>query len=179
MNSTCHLLHLLYTWFGEVEGVYAKATRLHSQAVEDTATAMLEFRNGVVGSVHTSWSLPGFQVEETEVLIEGTNGVVLVNDNQFRLHLIEAQQPYPQGWTVRHRSEMDHTAFNLSPDYGGEGYYYEDLDFVQCCAARRPARVTWYDGLQVQTIIDALYRASDEGYVQVGGVPLASVRSTG
>ena len=164
-NTACHLLYLLYAWFGELAGVYAKTVSLHSKEVEDTASAVMEFRNGVVGTLHSSWSVPGFQVEETEVLIEGTNGILIADDNRYRLHLIKPHGAYPQGWTVRHRSETDAVSFNLSPEYGGEGYYNEDLNFIQCCRDGKPALVTWYDGLQVQKMMDAIYRSSREGYI--------------
>ena len=58
-NSTCHLLFLLQWFFGKVEGVFARAQSIHS-AVEDAATVVLEFANGVVASIDTSWSVPGY-----------------------------------------------------------------------------------------------------------------------
>ena len=48
------------------------------------------------------------------------------------------------------RIAFEKAAFNLSPPYGGEGYYREDADFVRACIERRPAQVGWDEGLAVQ-----------------------------
>lgn len=148
INSTCHLLHLLQTWFGPVRAVTAHCRSVHSVEVEDEASISLEFA-GVTGRVHTSWSRPGYEVETSTMRIEGTAGTLDVMDTGLRLN--------GSGWQPR--SGFERAAFNLSPNYGGEGYYCEDEDFIQACRERRPARVGWRGGLAVQRVIDAIYRS--------------------
>jgi predicted dehydrogenase/nucleoside-diphosphate-sugar epimerase len=164
-NSTCHLLSLLYRFFGPLRSVCGQTRRFHSEQVEDAATALLEFGNGVAGTLDTSWSTPGYPVEQTEIFLQGSGGILEINDTRLRLNLNEGTGEYEKGWTTWHRAEMDRADFDLSPQYGGEGYYNEDLDFITACQRKETPRVSWFDGLRVQEMMDALYRSSAEGRV--------------
>ena len=164
-NSTCHLLFLLYRLFGPLRSVCAQTRRLHSEQVEDAATALLEFGNGVAGTLDTSWSTPGYPVEQTEIFLQGSAGILEVNDTRIRLNLNQSTGAYAKGWTTWQRAEMDRADFDMSPQYGGEGYYNEDLDFIKACQQKQTARVSWFDGLKVQEMMDALYRSATEGRV--------------
>jgi len=164
INSTCHLLFLLRWFFGDVRGVFARAARIHS-AVEDVATIVLEFTSGVVASIDTSWAVPGYSVEHTQMLIIGETGSLEVTDDKARLHLSRAGREYPQGWTAFHRADFDKAPVDLSAEYGGEGYCNEDLEFLQCCATGGTPLVSWQEGLRVQQIIAAIYESAENGYV--------------
>jgi predicted dehydrogenase len=166
-NSTCHLLFLLYRLFGPLRSICAQTRRLHSEQVEDAATALLEFGNGVAGTLDTSWSTPGYPVEQTEISLQGSGGILEINDTRLRLNLNEGTGEYGKGWTTWHRAEMDVAEFDLSPQYGGEGYYNEDLDFIKACQQKGTPRVSWFDGLKVQEMMDALYRSASEGRVKL------------
>jgi predicted dehydrogenase len=158
INSTCHLLHTLHRWFGPVRSVTAECWSVHSTEVEDEATADLEFE-GISGKLHTSWSKPGYSVETSTVKIFGEDGQLEANEGGFRLELRHGSAGYEAGSHDLPRAEFEKAAFNLSPGYGGEGYYREDEDFVKACSSRRPAGVSWDEGLAVQRVIDAIYRS--------------------
>jgi predicted dehydrogenase len=160
INSTCHLLHTLHRWFGPVRAVTARCQSVHSTEVEDEATAELEYAE-IKGRLHTSWSVPGYEVETSTVRIEGEAGRLDVRHDGFRLELSRSAAGYYAGTHSRPRAAFDRAAFNLSPNYGGEGYYREDEDFVRACGERRPAGVGWEEGLFIQRVIDAIYRSKD------------------
>jgi predicted dehydrogenase len=164
INSTCHLLFLLQSFLGDVSGVFARARSIHSE-VEDAATIVLEFADGAVASINTSWSVPGHSVEHTHILMIGDRGTLEVTDDRARLFLTESDGQYAQGWTAFHRAEFDRAPVDLSAEYGGEGYFNEDADFIRCCASGGTPRVSWREGLAVQRIIDAIYRSAAAGYV--------------
>jgi predicted dehydrogenase len=163
-NSTCHLLFLLQWFFGDVRGVFARGASIHSP-VEDAATIVLEFDSGVVASIDTSWAVPGYPVEHTEIRIVAERGSLQLTDDGARLYLTQAAGGYPQGWSVFHRSELDRAAVDLSADYGGEGYCNEDYEFIECCAAGGTPLVSWREGLRVQEIMDAIYLSMEGGHV--------------
>lgn len=158
INSTCHLLDALHRWFGPPQAVIAECRRLHSREVEDEATINLDYTS-FTARVHTSWSEPGYDVETSAVRIEGDAGNLEVDDAELRLELREPRAGLKAGRHAWPRAALDKAAFNLSPGYGGEGYYREDADFVAACRERRPAAVGWEEGLAVQRVIDAVYRS--------------------
>jgi predicted dehydrogenase len=158
INSTCHLLHTLYRWFGPVQALIAECKSVYSTEVEDEATVELEF-GAVKGKLHTSWSKPGYSVETSTVTIRGEAGKLESTEGGFRLELRHAGAGYESGVHDLPRAEFEKAAFNLSPGYGGEGYYREDEDFVRACAERRTPGVSWDEGLHVQRVIDAIYRS--------------------
>jgi predicted dehydrogenase len=165
INSTCHLLHSLQRWFGPVQAVTARCQSVYSAEVEDEAFIELEFA-AVTGCLHTSWSQPGYDVETSTIQIHGSRGTLDVSDSGFRLELRRprntadgAPTRYGCGVHVRLRGDFEQADFNLSPNYGGEGYYREDQDFVHACLQRRPAQVGWEEGLAVQRVIEAVYRS--------------------
>jgi len=166
INSTSHVLALLYGFFGDVRGVFARARRIHS-SVEDVATFVLEFADGVVASIDTSWAVAGHPVEHTQLLMVGEKGSLEITDDRARLFLSRADGTYPQGWTSFHRADFDAAPVDLSAEYGGEGYCNEDLDFLRCCAAGGAPLVSWREGLAVQRIIAAIYESVDGGYVRL------------
>lgn len=166
-NSTCHLLFLLYWLFGEPRSICARMRSLYSEQVEDAAMALLEFDNGVVGTLDTSWSTPGYPVEQTEILVQGSGGALEMSDTRLRLYLNQNSGEYEKGWTTWHRASVDKAPFDLSPQYAGEGYYNEDVDFIQACQRRGRPRVSWIDGLKVQKMMDALYRSASEGCIRL------------
>ncbi len=164
-NSTCHLLFLLYWLFGPMRSVCAQVRSFHSEHVEDAATALMEFKNGTAGTLDTSWSTPGYPVEQTEIVVQGSGGILEISDTQLRLYLNQNAGKLEKGWTTWHRAEMDKADFDLSPQYGGEGYYNEDLNFIEACQRKETPRVSWIDGLRVQEMMDAIYRSASEGRV--------------
>jgi predicted dehydrogenase len=164
INSTCHLLHSLQRWFGPVQAVTARCHSVHSVEVEDEASVFLEFAE-ISGRLHTSWSRPGYEVETSTICIRGHAGTLDVSDSGLCLEL---RQPSGAGRrVVRRRDELEQATFNLSPNYGGEGYYREDADFINACRERRLAQVGWDEGLAVQRVIEAIYQS------QGARVPLA------
>jgi len=166
INSTCHLLFLLQWFFGDVSGVFARARSIHSP-VEDVATVVLEFENGVVASIDTSWGVPGYAVEHTQILVVAERGSLEITDERARLFLSRDDGEFGQGWTEFHRSEFDRAPVDLSADYGGEGYCNEDFDFIACCTTGGTPLVSWREGLKVQQVIEAIYRSVGDGYVRL------------
>ena len=163
INSGIHLVHFLRVLFGDVARVTALARPMHSE-VEDTLAALIEFKSGVFGSLDMSWSVPGYPTEGTTVFVESDEGTLEITDDFLRTHHLKesvGDGGAPKGWTVNHRSEFDKAAINVSPDYGGEGFYDEMADFTQAIQEGRPALYDWAEGLRTQETVDALYRSAE------------------
>jgi predicted dehydrogenase len=158
INIASHLLYLVYWYFGRPASVFARARSIYSDGVEDDATALMEFSEGVSGSLDVSWSVPGYRLPYMDLSIEGDNGTLELTNDYIKLYLYKAQKSFPKEWTTIHKIDMPVSSpFEL----GAEGLYEEDLDFIGRCLDRTPAAVTWQDGLEVQRIIEAIYRSAD------------------
>jgi predicted dehydrogenase len=162
INSTCHLIHSLHCWFGPARAVTATCKSVFSTDVDDDVSAEIEYAS-VTGRLQTSWSVPGYDVETSSLRVEGEAGSLEIeNDRVLRMSLNRPSAGLDKGTHEWPRVAFERADFNLSPNYGGEGYYREDADFVQACAEKRPARVSWEEGLAVQRIIDGIYRSNGQ-----------------
>jgi predicted dehydrogenase len=84
MNQSIHMIDLLQYLMGPVISLNAyTATLAHSIEVEDTATAILQFKNNALGVIYgTTASFPG-QFRRLE--ITGTKGTVILVENSFKV----------------------------------------------------------------------------------------------
>lgn len=154
-----HLLSLLHTYFGPPQSVYARTKTIHSE-VEDCGTALLDYPGGLQGTFDVSWSIPGYRLTYINLTVEAENGSLDLTNDDLRLYLNRAAKGYPREWTHLYRADMPSVSeFEL----GGEGFYEEDKDFLESCAERRQPLVNWNQGLEVQRLIEAIYRSSAAG----------------
>ncbi len=85
MNQSIHMVDMLQYMMGPVDSLYAYISTLgHPQIeVEDTAVAVLKFKNNALGMVYgTTASYPG-QFRRLE--ITGTKGTVIMEENSFKV----------------------------------------------------------------------------------------------
>ena len=109
MNQAIHMIDILQYLMGPVESLYAYvATLAHQIEVEDTAAAVLQFRNKALGVIYgTTASYPG-QFRRLE--ITGTRGTVIQVENSFKV------------WQFADQTHSDNEIFNsFSAIEGGGG----------------------------------------------------------
>jgi predicted dehydrogenase len=157
INVASHLLYLLHWYFSPVRSVFAQAKKIYLD-VEDAVSVIFECGHDVVGSLDTSWSVPGYRLPYIDVRVEGDNGTLELNNDYIKLYLYKAHKAFPKEWTTIHKIDLPVTSkFEL----GAEGLYEEDQDFIDCCLDRTSPAVTWQDGLEVQRLIEAIYRSAE------------------
>lgn len=90
MNQSIHMIDLLQYLIGPVESLQAyTATLGHAIEVEDTAAAILRFRNRALGMIYGSTaSFPG---QFRRIEITGTKGTVVQVENSFKVWQFEDQ----------------------------------------------------------------------------------------
>lgn len=163
INSGSHLLYVILRVLGPVAGVIARGRPVHNE-VEDTLMAIADMRAGFSTAIDISWSVPGHEFQTHDLKIEGTGGTLEVGNQTLRLWLTEARGGFAKGWTELKRAETEPiAAFTLSPDYCGDEFYLEDLDFIEAIRQGRPAKIDWAQGLAVQEFVDAIYRSAESG----------------
>jgi predicted dehydrogenase len=108
MNQAIHMIDILQYLMGPVESLQAyTATLAHNIEVEDTATAILKFKNNALGMIYGSTaSFPG-QFRRLE--ITGTKGTVIMVENSFAV------------WQFADQTEKDTEIFNKFRQTEGGG----------------------------------------------------------
>lgn len=62
-----HAIDLFHYLFGNVSNVCAFATPIFNKQVEDCGLVNLQFENGIIGSLHASWSIRTYRLPELKI----------------------------------------------------------------------------------------------------------------
>ena len=90
MTQSIHIVDLLQHLVGPVATVFGRtATRRHAIRVEDTATALLSFENGAMGTVTSTTSIRPALL--SRLAIHGERGTVVANAQYDRFLVWEVE----------------------------------------------------------------------------------------
>ena len=164
MDMGIHCIDLLQFISGqEVTRVTAiTATRTFNYEVEDTACALLEFKNGAIGFVDTCNNIPDNAVQG-RLEVYGTKGSILTagtigqaEGGEFKLTLSDVEDyDAAQNRVQNEGATVDVTFGNM--------YTKEVESFGESILSDVPVAVPAAEALQVQKIIEKAYRSSAEG----------------
>jgi predicted dehydrogenase len=173
VNQSPHQLDLLQWFLGEIDeitGYWANLNHPYIE-VEDTALAMIRFKNGGLGSIVTSLSQrPGIY---TKVHIHGSNGASVGVETDRGATFVAgvseiAEPPLNDVWTIPGEEQLlpgfqeaDRTAFHAVK----ATTHYHTLqirDFLCAVRDRRPPMVTGEEGRIVVEMFTAIYRSQHE-----------------
>ncbi len=173
VNQSPHMLDLLQWFMGDIDeitGCWANLTHPYIE-VEDTALAMIRFRNGGLGSVVASLSQkPGLY---TRVHVHGSNGASVGVETDRGATFIAglsgvSEPPLNDVWTIP--GEEGRLAEFQAEDRERFGRvdpatHYHALqiqDFLQAIRQGRRPLVTGEDGRVVVAMFTAIYRSQQE-----------------
>jgi predicted dehydrogenase len=173
VNQSPHQLDLLQWFMGEIDEITGYWANLNHPYIEvdDTALAMIRFKNGGLGSVVTSLSQrPGIY---TKVHIHGTNGASVGVETDRGATFVAgvsevAEPPVNDLWTIPGEEGLlpafqaeDRARFrqvNPTTHY----HALQIQDFLQAVRDDRPPLVTGEDGRIVVAMFTAAYRSNHE-----------------
>jgi UDP-N-acetyl-2-amino-2-deoxyglucuronate dehydrogenase len=173
VNQSPHQLDLLQWFMGdiaEVSGYWANLNHPYIE-VEDTALAMIRFKNGGLGSIVTSLSQrPGIY---TKVHIHGSNGASVGVETDRGATFVAgvseiAEPPLNDLWTIPGEEGLlagfqaeDRARFQ---QINATGHYHalQIQDFLQAIQHDRPPLVTGEDGRAVVALFTAIYQSNRE-----------------
>ena len=173
VNQSPHQLDLLQWFMGEIDEITGDWANLNHPfvEVEDTALAMIRFKNGGLGSIVTSLSQrPGIY---TKVHIHGSNGASVGVETDRGATFIAgvseiADPPLNDLWTIPGEEAMlagyqaeDRARFR---EVNATSHYHalQIQDFLQAVRDDRPPLVTGDDGRIVVEMFTAIYRSRRE-----------------
>lgn len=157
INLASHLVYALIWFFGELQSVNAHTTKLYSVEVEDFCSVLFNFKNGVIGSLDTSWSVPGYRNPEMSINIHGDNGIMNITSDFIKLHLNNPYKDFNEGWNTIYKQDL---YSGLDFFLASEEYVREDSHFIDCVTNHNPTLVDCYIGYEVQKTIHDIYRTA-------------------
>ncbi|MEM7697956.1 MAG: Gfo/Idh/MocA family oxidoreductase [Verrucomicrobiota bacterium] len=168
MNQSIHLIDQLIYLAGDVAAVSASMACLAHDGieVEDTAVAILEFKNGARGVIQGStacWSSTG---HPAEVHLCGDQGSVFLADEKFRVwDFAEARPEDDQIRTeLMQGSEAKGLGANDPKAINALGHQLNFEDVLEAIEAGRPPRVDGHEARRAVALICAIYEsARNEG----------------
>jgi predicted dehydrogenase len=175
VNQAPHQLDMLYWFMGEIEECYGLWSNLNHPyiEVEDTAMAILKFKNGAVANIIVSNSQkPGIF---GKVHVHGDNGASLGVQTDGGAMFVAGmssilEPPVNDLWTVAGEEHMlqkwvkeDSDFFNSLPNQ--MDYFHERNieDFLQAVMEERDPMITGEAGRVTVEIFTAIYRSTRDG----------------
>jgi predicted dehydrogenase len=163
LDMGCHVIGVMNAITGRrpVDVVCHTATLRHRTDCEDNAVAVLRYEDGLIGQVEASWTQRGgmsvlFEVWGDEGLItydrSGPSQPIKVFTTKGTSRYFMEKAESDRGWL-----------FPMVQEFWRYGYYDELSHFVEAIRTGGPARLTFRDGLEVNRVIDAAYRAAASG----------------
>jgi len=162
MDMGCHGI-AWFRWMNKnnpVKTVYADMkTVMHKTDCEDNAVCILEFENGVIGVVETSWARHGGMQDYIEVYGDkGVSYADLFQGNSAQTYSIDGydyameKAGSSKGWT-----------FTIFEEVFNQGYPHELKHFISCVREGKQPLVTGEDGRAVLEILYAAYASAKSG----------------
>ncbi len=148
-------------WFFQKEQA---GGRSHFSRVDDSAQVLFTFATGVRGLLDTSWSVPGTQMLDYGLTIDGRNGTLVLGRERILLHLLVPAAGHDAGWSEIHASDLPaDTAFDVSPHIGGEAFYRQLQTFVDACRNGVLPFCSLAEACNTQRMIEAIYASAAAG----------------
>lgn len=159
MNQGIHGIDLLQYIMGPVKSVFAHTRTLARKIeVEDTAVAVLEFKNGALGVIEGTTSIyPGLP---RRLEINGDKGTIVLEEDCIMNWAIEGQ-PIPDDIKLGRTSSG---ASSNPAAFGTEGHIMQIGDMVEAVRNDRKPLVDQYEGRKPIEIIMSIYESSKTGF---------------
>jgi UDP-N-acetyl-2-amino-2-deoxyglucuronate dehydrogenase len=171
VNQSPHLLDLLIWYMGEIDEVFGYWGNLNHPyiEVEDTAVAVVRFKNGGLGNILVSNSQnPAISVR---VSVHGANGasigVQTDGGQMFVAGMVNiSEAPYNDMWTIRGEEKFlpqwKEEDAKLFSSINPMEYFHrlQIQDFLQAIIEKRAPAVTGEDGRRTVELFTAIYRAT-------------------
>ncbi len=162
INQSIHTIDLLLYLAGPVSSVFAFADKkLHPYIeAEDTAVAVLKFRNGALGVAEGTTSIyPGFS---RRVEIHGEKGSVILDGNEVTTwKLLDTGEEEEELSSLKERDLSNGASDPMALDISGHRRQIEDL--ILAIDQNRPPLIDGTEGLKALELVLAIYRSAKEG----------------
>ena len=162
MNQSIHMIDMLQYMVGPVTSLQAyTATLAHQQIeVEDSAVAILKFKNHALGLVHGSTSSYPGQFRRLEIM--GTKGTVVMEENSFRVWQFADPQPADDGIREKYSAIEGGGGVSDPMAIPFEPHARNIAAFIEAVEQGKPFEIDGREARKSVEIITAIYRAARE-----------------
>ncbi|MCI0621459.1 MAG: Gfo/Idh/MocA family oxidoreductase [Acidobacteria bacterium] len=159
INQSIHTIDLLQYFAGPVASVFGFAEKkLHPYIeAEDTAVAVLKFKNGALGVIEGATSIrPGFS---RRVEIHGEKGSVTLDGNDITAWKVaDTDEEEEQLFRLKERDLSNGASDPMALDINGHRRQIEDL--IEAIRQDRPPMIDGTEGLKALELVLAIYRSA-------------------
>lgn len=158
-NQASHHIDLLEWMLGEPVSVMAKTdTYLSDIEVDDTAAAIIKFRNGALGIVEATTAVRPKDLEGS-LSILGSKGSVVING--FAVNKMENWQF--ENLSTEESAKIISKYAEMPPNVYGFGHIRYLENVIDCIKNNRKALVDGFEGRKSLELINAMYESAETG----------------
>jgi predicted dehydrogenase len=140
-----HVMDLALWFFGDLEVTSAKLEQPVEGGSEDSAQFSVNGADGLEGEFNISWCKENYRMPEFELVVNGSQGSMRVNDDRLELKLNDEKS------SILHRHDLnDHVEFLL----GAPEYFREDDYFISSVLEKRDGNPNFHTASKVDLFID-------------------------
>jgi len=158
MNQGVHGIDLIIWLVGEVESVFARAAAQVRQIdVEDTAIALVKYKNGAFGVIEGTTSV--YPAQDTRFEIHGDQGSIIFDDSGFKQWqtLADDKDVFP----LMENKKLGGSGDNK--DISSEGHYILINDMINAINEDRDPMITGEQAQKAVDLILAIYKSAQTG----------------
>lgn len=161
MNQSIHFIDILQYLMGPVKSISAKCSTLAKNIeVEDTAVAMLNFKNGALGVIEgTTAAYPGMSAR---IGIHGNKGSVIMEDEAIIQWEFEDKQSHDESIVSELSTKSSSGAKDPTSNLTHDGHQLQIEDMIQAIYENRTPKVDGHEGRKAVEIIRTIYRSSNK-----------------
>lgn len=159
MNQSIHSIDLLQWLAGPLESVFGRVSTLsHQMETEDTATAVLVFRNGALGVIQGATGCwPG---DRARVELHGDRGTIVLEEGRITTWKLKDSEPYEEEHMLTQGGEDLGSGSRDPMEISYEMHRRQIIDLVQAIQEDRPPVIDGVEARKAVEIICAIYRSS-------------------
>jgi UDP-N-acetyl-2-amino-2-deoxyglucuronate dehydrogenase len=157
INQAIHTVDFLLWVCGDVSAVQAvRRTALHKIEAEDTLVALLEFKNGAIGSFQAATSaFPGYP---RRVELTGSEGTIIIeHDRLLSADLRKSPKDFQSSGNDQNASASSATVSDV------RGHKAALEDFIQAIETNGTPRCSGIEGRKSVALVEAIYAACASG----------------
>ncbi len=166
MNQAIHSVDLLLWMMGDAESVVGFTAKLAHERieVEDTAVAVIRFRNGALGVIQATTSVqPGYP---KTIAIHGDKGSAVIEQEDVLRWDFQPPLPSDEEVKIRFAAKVGASGGAADPKaISHEGHRRQLADFVEAIRENRAPAVDGREGRKAVALIRAIYESNKTGRV--------------